>query len=173
MTRRILLTSALISLACFTSALALRSTAQPTRQDWREYGGHQGTRYSTLTQINRSNVRNLEVAWTYDTGVHEYGWSRQQAIDYLASHTALAHHDIVNEVDRYISWPGQALSYYIGYRTLLDLRREAERELGAAFDQKAFHDRVLGLGAVPLGTLEREIRGFIAEAKAAAAKPAG
>ena len=68
MTRRILLTSALISLACFTSALALRSTAQPTRQDWREYGGHQGTRYSTLTQINRSNVRNLEVAWTYDTG---------------------------------------------------------------------------------------------------------
>ena len=98
-----------------------------------------------------------------DTGLHEYGWSRQQAIDYLASHTALAHHDIVNEVDRYISWPGQALSYYIGYRTLLDLRREAERELGPAFDQKAFHDRVLGLGAVPLGTLEREIRGFIAE----------
>ncbi len=110
-----------------------------------------------------------------DTGLHEYGWSRQQAIDYLASHTALAHHDIVNEVDRYISWPGQALSYYIGYRTLLDLRREAERELGAGFDQKAFHDRVLGLGAVPLGTLEREIRGFIAEGgrRPEAATPGG
>ncbi len=110
-----------------------------------------------------------------DTGLHEYGWSRQQAIDYLASHTALAHIDIVNEVDRYISWPGQALSYYIGYRTLLDLRREAERELGAGFDQKAFHDRVLGLGAVPLGTLEREIRGFIAEGgrRPEAATPGG
>ena len=104
-----------------------------------------------------------------DTGLHEYGWTRQQAIDYLASHTALAHHDIVNEVDRYISWPGQALSYYIGYRTLLDLRGEAERELGAAFDQKAFHDMVLGLGSVPLSTLEREVRGFIAQAKAAEA----
>lgn len=110
-----------------------------------------------------------------DTGLHEYGWSRQQAIDYLASHTALAQIDVVNEVDRYISWPGQALSYYIGYRTLLDLRREAEHELGAGFDQKAFHDRVLGLGAVPLGTLEREIRGFIAEGgrRPGAATPGG
>ncbi|RRN56339.1 DUF885 domain-containing protein [Pseudoxanthomonas sp. SGNA-20] len=109
-----------------------------------------------------------------DTGLHEYGWSRQQAIDYLASHTALAHIDIVNEVDRYISWPGQALSYYVGYRTILDLRREAERELGARFDQKAFHDRILGLGAVPLTTLQREVRAFMAEARdkpAAAAAP--
>src|SRR5690606_15222245 len=110
-----------------------------------------------------------------DTGLHEYGWSRQQAIDYLASHTALAHIDIVNEVDRYISWPGQALSYYIGYRTLLALRREVEDELGPRVDQKAFHDRVLGLGAVPLGTLEREIRGFIAEGgrRPEAATPGG
>src|SRR5690606_18760682 len=98
-----------------------------------------------------------------DTGLHEYGWSRQQVIAYLASHPELAHHDIVNEVDRYISWPGQALSYYIGYRTILDLRREAERELGQDFDQKTFHDTILGLGAVPLSTLEREVRAFIAE----------
>ncbi|MCD9005890.1 DUF885 domain-containing protein [Luteimonas sp. XNQY3] len=104
-----------------------------------------------------------------DTGLHEYGWSRQQAIDYLASHTALAHQDIVNEVDRYIAWPGQALAYYIGYKTILDLRAEAERELGAGFDQRPFHDTLLNLGSVPLPVLEEEIRTFIAEQKAAQA----
>lgn len=98
-----------------------------------------------------------------DTGLHHYGWSRQQAIDYLADHTALAQLDIENEVDRYISWPGQALSYYIGYRTIRDLRAEAEAALGDDFDQKAFHDKVLGLGSVPLPVLEREIRRWIAE----------
>jgi uncharacterized protein (DUF885 family) len=101
-----------------------------------------------------------------DTGLHAYGWSRQQAIDYLASHTALARLDIENEVDRYISWPGQALSYYIGYRTLRDLRTEAERALGDDFDQKRFHDTILELGAVPLPVLEQEVRRFIAERKA-------
>ena len=100
-----------------------------------------------------------------DTGLHEYGWSREQAIEYLADHTALARHDIVNEVDRYISWPGQALSYYIGYRTIRDLRAEAERELGTGFDQKAFHDTILRLGSVPLPVLEEEVRAFIAAAK--------
>ncbi len=100
-----------------------------------------------------------------DTGIHEYGWSRQQAIDYLASHTALAAHDIANEVDRYISWPGQALSYYIGYKTIRGLRDEAERELGDKFDQRSFHSAILGLGAVPLPVLEKEIRAFIAARK--------
>ena len=104
-----------------------------------------------------------------DTGVHEYGWSRQQAIDYLAGHTALARHDVATEVDRYISWPGQALAYYLGYRTILDLRAEAERELGARFDQRAFHDTILNLGSVPLPVLEDEVRGFIAVQKAAPA----
>src|SRR5690606_18070078 len=101
-----------------------------------------------------------------DTGLHARDWSRRQAIDYLASHTALARLDIENEVDRYISWPGQALSYYIGYRTLRDLRSEAERELGAGFDQKRFHDTILGLGAVPLPVLKQEVRRFIAGQKA-------
>jgi len=101
-----------------------------------------------------------------DTGLHEYGWTRQQAIDYLASHTALAQLDIANEVDRYISWPGQALSYYIGYMTMRGLRDEAERELGADFDQRPFHDAILNLGSVPLPVLEQEIRAFIAERKA-------
>jgi len=101
-----------------------------------------------------------------DTGLHEYGWTRQQAIDYLASHTALSQLDIANEVDRYISWPGQALSYYIGYMTMRDLREQAERELGADFDQRPFHDAILNLGPVPLPVLVQEIRRFIAGQKA-------
>jgi len=101
-----------------------------------------------------------------DTGLHEFGWTRQQAIDYLASHTALAQLDIANEVDRYISWPGQALSYYIGYMTMRRLRDEAERELGPAFDQRPFHDAILNLGSVPLPVLEQEMRAFIARQKA-------
>src|SRR5690606_13415606 len=104
-----------------------------------------------------------------DTGIHEYGWGRQQAVDYLASHTALARHDVETEVDRYISWPGQALAYYLGYRTILVLRAEAERELGDRFDQRPFHDTVLNLGSVPLPVLEYEVRAFIATQKAAPA----
>lgn len=100
-----------------------------------------------------------------DTGLHEYGWTRQQAIDYLSSHTALAPLDIANEIDRYIAWPGQALSYYIGYKTIRDLRSEAERELGEAFDQRPFHDTILNLGSVPLPVLEEEVRAFVARQK--------
>jgi len=68
-------------------------------------------------------------------------------------------------VDRYISWPGQALSYYIGYMTMRGLRDEAERELGPAFDQRPFHDAILNLGSVPLPVLEQEMRAFIAAQK--------
>jgi len=101
-----------------------------------------------------------------DTGIHEFGWTRQQAIDYLTDNTALSQLEIVNEIDRYISWPGQALSYYIGYMTMRRLRDEAERELGDKFDQRPFHDAILNLGPVPLPILEQEMRGFIAEQKA-------
>ncbi|MCD9085247.1 DUF885 family protein [Stenotrophomonas sp. SY1] len=100
-----------------------------------------------------------------DTGLHEYGWTRQQAIDYLAANTALAHHDIVTEIDRYIAWPGQATAYYLGYKTMRDLRSEAERELGPKFDQRPFHDTILNLGSVPLPVLESEVRSFVAERK--------
>ena len=103
-----------------------------------------------------------------DTGLHEYGWTRQQAIDYLSAHTALAPLDIANEIDRYIAWPGQALAYYIGYKTIRDLRTEAEQELGEAFDQRPFHDTILNLGSVPLPVLEEEVRAFIARQKAGA-----
>jgi uncharacterized protein (DUF885 family) len=96
-----------------------------------------------------------------DTGIHRYGWSRQKAIDYLASHTALSQHEVETEVDRYISWPGQALAYKLGELTIRRLRAEAEATLGPRFDQRAFHDRILGLGAVPLTVLEEQMRAFI------------
>ena len=104
-----------------------------------------------------------------DTGVHLKGWSRQQAIDYLAGHTALSEHEVETEVDRYISWPGQALAYKLGELTIRRLRTEAETTLGPKFDQRKFHDTILAMGAVPLKTLEEEMRAFI---RAEAAKPA-
>lgn len=103
-----------------------------------------------------------------DTGIHRYGWSRQQAIDYLASHTALSEHEVETEVDRYISWPGQADAYKLGQLTILKLRREAEAKLGTRFDEKGFHSTFLNMGAVPLNVLEDQMRAWIV---AEAAKP--
>ncbi|MDQ3246186.1 MAG: DUF885 family protein [Pseudomonadota bacterium] len=103
-----------------------------------------------------------------DTGLHRYGWSRQQAIDYLAGHTALSKHEVETEVDRYISWPGQALSYKLGELSIRRLRAEAERELGTRFDQRKLHSMILGLGSVPLPVLEERVREFIAASKSAA-----
>lgn len=96
-----------------------------------------------------------------DTGLHAKGWTRQQAIDYLASRTALSLHECTTETDRYISWPGQALSYKIGELKIRELRRRAEERLGPAFDIRRFHDAVLGGGSVPLPVLERTIDAFI------------
>jgi uncharacterized protein (DUF885 family) len=104
-----------------------------------------------------------------DTGVHRYGWSRSQAIDYLASHTALSQHEVETEVDRYISWPGQALSYKLGELTIRRLRAEAETRLGPKFDIRGFHDTFLDMGAVPLNVLEDQMHAWMA---AEAAKPA-
>jgi uncharacterized protein (DUF885 family) len=98
-----------------------------------------------------------------DTGVHHKGWTRAQAIAYLHDNTALADHDIEIEVDRYISWPGQALSYYLGMLAIVDVRAKAEAELGSKFDIRAFHDTVLSLGSVPLPILRARIDRFIAE----------
>jgi len=98
-----------------------------------------------------------------DTGIHAMGWTRQQALDYLASNTALSIHEVTTEVDRYISWPGQALSYKLGEYTILKLRRKSEENLGAAFDVRAFHDFILGLGSVPLDVLTEEVDLWIAE----------
>ncbi|WP_349656348.1 DUF885 family protein [Xanthomonas sp. 10-10] len=101
-----------------------------------------------------------------DTGVHHDGWTREQALAYLRDRTALSEHEVTTEVDRYISWPGQALSYKLGEITIVKLRTEAERELGDRFDIKAFHDVVLKQGSVTLPVLEQQVRGFIAESKA-------
>jgi uncharacterized protein (DUF885 family) len=97
-----------------------------------------------------------------DTGIHAQGWTRQQAIDYLAAHTALPLHEVETETDRYISWPGQALAYKLGELKIKELRRKAEKALGPAFDVRRFHDVVLGSGAVPLAVLEQNVDRFIA-----------
>ncbi len=88
-----------------------------------------------------------------DTGLHHFGWSRQQAIAYMTDNSPLALNNIANEVDRYISWPGQALGYKVGQLEIRRLRQQAERSLGSDFSLPAFHDEVLRHGAVPLGVL--------------------
>jgi uncharacterized protein (DUF885 family) len=98
-----------------------------------------------------------------DTGIHAKGWTRAQAQAYLHDNTALSEHEIETEVDRYISWPGQALSYYLGEMAIVNARRKAEAALGARFDIRHFHDTVLQLGSVPLPVLEARIDAFIAE----------
>ena len=105
-----------------------------------------------------------------DTGIHRYGWSRERAIEYLASHTALSRREVETEVDRYISWPGQALAYKLGELTIRRLRTEAETALGESFDRRRFHDAILALGSTPLPVLEERIGRFIEEE---AARPAG
>jgi uncharacterized protein (DUF885 family) len=100
-----------------------------------------------------------------DTGIHSMGWSRKQAMDYLASHTALPLHEVETETDRYISWPAQALSYKLGELKIKELRKKAEAALGQAFDVREFHDAVLGHGAVPLTVLEKNIDLYIAGVK--------
>jgi uncharacterized protein (DUF885 family) len=96
-----------------------------------------------------------------DTGIHEFGWSREQAMDYLRSHAALSEHEITTEVERYIAWPGQALAYKLGEIQIRRHRREAEAALGPKFDQRQFHDVILALGSVPLPVLEERMAQFI------------
>ena len=95
-----------------------------------------------------------------DTGIHALGWSRQEAIDYLVENSPQAPNNIVNEVDRYIAWPGQALAYKIGQRQIVRLRDEARSSMGPRFDIKAFHDTVLGSGPVPLPILGDLVRAW-------------
>ena len=101
-----------------------------------------------------------------DTGIHALGWTRQQAIDYMRDNSPVMLENIINEVDRYITWPGQALAYKTGQLEILRLRAGAEAELGTRFDIRAFHDAVLSQGAVPLPTLADQIARFVARAGA-------
>jgi uncharacterized protein (DUF885 family) len=98
-----------------------------------------------------------------DTGLHQFGWTREQAMSYLRDHAALAEHEITTEVERYIAWPGQALAYKLGEIQIRRHRREAEDKLGPAFDQRKFHDAILALGSVPLPVLEQRMAKFIAD----------
>ena len=101
-----------------------------------------------------------------DTGVHSKGWTRQQMVDYFHDHSAIGETSVQAEVDRYIAWPGQALSYKAGQLEILDLRERAKKELGAKFDLKAFHDEVLDSGALPLDVLDERVTAWIAAVKA-------
>ena len=98
-----------------------------------------------------------------DTGIHSFGWSREQAMDYLRTRAALSEHEITTEVERYIAWPGQALAYKLGELQIRRHRRDAEEKLGARFDQRPFHDAILALGSVPLPVLEQRMTEFIAD----------
>jgi uncharacterized protein (DUF885 family) len=98
-----------------------------------------------------------------DTGIHALGWTRDQALQVFRENTGKADHDISVEVDRYISWPGQALAYKIGELKLKELRAFAAAELGDRFDVRAFHDHVLGAGALPLDVLDARMRAWVAQ----------
>ncbi|MBZ0328671.1 MAG: DUF885 domain-containing protein [Altibacter sp.] len=100
-----------------------------------------------------------------DTGIHAKGWTREQVVNYMASNTALSLHEINTETDRYISWPGQALSYKIGELKIRELRSKAEKELGAEFDIRAFHEIILEQGTVTLAILEERVTNFIQKNK--------
>jgi uncharacterized protein (DUF885 family) len=101
-----------------------------------------------------------------DTGMHAKGWSRQQAIDYFKANAPKTEQDIVNEIDRYIGWPGQALAYKIGQLKISELRQKASTALGARFDLRAFNDEVVGTGSIPLGALELHMQAWIERQRA-------
>ena len=122
--------------------------------------------YSKFGQLTYEMWRAIRLV--VDTGMHSLGWSRQQAIDFFQENAGKAEHDIRVEVDRYIVWPGQALAYKIGELKIKELRAYAEKELGEGFDVRAFHDTVLGDGAVPLDVLEEQVKAWVAEVKAEA-----
>jgi uncharacterized protein (DUF885 family) len=105
------------------------------------------------------------VRWVVDTGVHSQHWTRQQMVDYFHDHTAMDDENINTEVDRYIAWPAQALSYKMGQMKILELRERAQKQLGPRFDIRAFHDAVLDQGPLPLDVLETKINDWIATRK--------
>jgi len=122
--------------------------------------------YSKFGQLTYEMWRAIRLV--IDTGIHTMGWTRQQAIDYFKENAAKTEHDITVEVDRYIVWPGQALAYKIGELKIKELRAYATQTLGDRFDVRAFHDQVLGAGAVPLDVLGARIHAWVATVQTAA-----
>lgn len=119
--------------------------------------------YSKFGQLTYEMWRAIRLV--VDTGMHSKGWSREQAIRFFRENAGKTEHDIVVEVDRYIVWPGQALAYKLGQLKIRDLRLLAERELGADFDVRQFHDELLSRGALPLTMLEPRMKAWIAARK--------
>jgi uncharacterized protein (DUF885 family) len=117
--------------------------------------------YSKFGQLTYEMWRAVRLV--VDTGMHSLGWSRDQAIQYFMENAGKQEHDIVVEIDRYIVWPGQALAYKLGELKIRELRAYAEAELGERFDIRAFHDRLLGQGAVPLTVLDADMRAWVAQ----------
>jgi uncharacterized protein (DUF885 family) len=117
--------------------------------------------YSDFGRLNYEMWRACRLV--VDSGMHYFGWTRKQAIEFMAKNTALSMHNITSEVDRYISWPGQALAYKTGELKIRELRKFAESQLLDGFDVRRFHDTVLGSGSVPLNVLEQNIRAFVVD----------
>ena len=133
----------------------------------KEVGFYQNP-YSDYGRLQDEILRAVRLV--LDSGVHYKHWNRQQMVDFFHAHTNDDEADIQAEVDRYIAWPGQALSYKIGQLKILELRERAKRELGDKFDIRAYHDEVLGAGALPMSVLEERINNWIA-ARGPASKP--
>jgi uncharacterized protein (DUF885 family) len=121
-------------------------------------------------QINDEMWRAIRLV--VDTGIHSMGWTREQALQYFRDNSAVPERDVVVEVDRYIVWPGQALGYKIGQMEIRRLRNEAETALGDKFDERAFHDTILGEGALPMDVLEQQVHAWIASEKRRTSAPA-
>lgn len=171
----------------FQAALALEAPARPDFRQQTSFSGY-GEGWGlytewlgTLMGIYRTPYEDFgrltyemwrAARLVIDTGIHAFGWSRDRALDYLRDNTALAEHEIVTEVDRYIGQPGQAAAYKLGELQIRRHRAEAEAALGARFDQRAFHDAILALGSVPLPVLAERMQGFIEAQRAADETPA-
>jgi prolyl oligopeptidase len=135
------------SFSAFTEGWGLYSEGLP-----REVGLYTDP-YAEVGQLEYSAWRAGRLV--VDTGLHHKHWTRDRAIAYLEENTAVPRIEIESEVDRYIAWPGQALAYKIGELKIREIRAKAERRLGSRFDVRAFHDRLLSIGSVPLDVLER------------------
>ncbi|HEV3484550.1 MAG TPA: DUF885 domain-containing protein, partial [Vicinamibacterales bacterium] len=119
--------------------------------------------YSDYGRLNDEMLRAIRLV--VDTGLHDKRWTREQVVQFFRDHSALDEVDIQSETDRYIVWPGQALAYKIGQLKILELRERAQKELGPRFDIREFHDEILGVGSVPMQTLDERITRWIARKK--------